>query len=132
MSHPVLRRTDVPRLHISMPRETALPGFLIENRAVPMAPDPVMGPPDRLEQAILDGQVWEGEADPVQIASFDAEHDVISVIVDKRDGALHFDVQESHDEVHILANGKTMARVATNGQTFSKSHFRVLQARASI
>ncbi|MEO0378041.1 MAG: hypothetical protein AAF329_26285, partial [Cyanobacteria bacterium P01_A01_bin.17] len=39
---PILRRPIVPRLHTRRPLHTALPTFLMENRAVPMSPATVM------------------------------------------------------------------------------------------
>ncbi|MEL7279414.1 MAG: hypothetical protein AAFY35_05810 [Pseudomonadota bacterium] len=99
---------------------------------MPMTPEPVMGPPDLLEQAILDGEIWEMSAAPVEIDPFDADEDVISVIVEEGKGTVQFDVKEGRDGVHILANGIPMARVAAEGRAFSTSNIRVLQARAAL
>ena len=132
MPHPTLRRHAIPRLHASVPNKTAIPGFLMKTRAVPMTPAPVMGPPDLLEQAILDGKIWEMSAAPVEIGAFDAEHDVISVIVEEGEGTVQFDVQDGRDGVQILANGIPMARVAAQGRAFSTSNIRVLQPRQPI
>lgn len=131
MPHPVLRRSVVPRLHAKLPCKTDLPGFLIKHRAIPMTPDPVMGPPDALEQAIHTGAVWDKGAAPVEIDAFDADHDILSVIVEEGEGALQLDVKEGRDGVQILANGMPMARVAARGRAFSTSNIRVLQARSS-
>ncbi|MEO0371441.1 MAG: hypothetical protein AAF231_08310 [Pseudomonadota bacterium] len=129
----VIRRPAIPRLHTRLhdrlPGQTALPGFLIEHRAVPMMPAPVTGPQDALEQAIVDGFVWETEAEPVEFDSFDAEEDVISVIIETGDGELEFEVLEGKREFQILANGKPMARVAAPVRSFSNHNIRVLQAR---
>ena len=94
-----------------------------------MTPSPVTGPYDRLEQAILDGALWDMGAAPIEIDAFDADRDVISVIVEEGDGLLQFDVKEGRDGVQILANGRPMARVAAQGRSCSVADIRVLQAR---
>ncbi|MEM7732008.1 MAG: hypothetical protein AAF280_04410 [Pseudomonadota bacterium] len=132
MSQPVLRRQTVPRLAARLPRQTALPAFLMENRALPMTPAPVMGPQDRLEAAIMQGQLWDAQTGPVEFDSFDAEEEVISVIVEEGHEDLQLDVTEGTGGIEILANGKPMAKVAAMGHSFRSSNVRVLQPRSSL
>ncbi|MEO0751588.1 MAG: hypothetical protein AAFY25_07260 [Pseudomonadota bacterium] len=94
-----------------------------------MTPDPITDPHDALEQAILDGAVWDMSTDPVQIDTFNTDEDVISVVVEKGQGVLHVDIKESRDGVQILANGRPMAHVAGLDKAFSMSNIRVLQPR---
>lgn len=132
MSDPVLRRTTVPRLHATAPCASHLPGFLMERCALPMTPAQVNGPQDTLERAIMDAQLWDANSAPVEFEAFDADQDVISVIVEGGESALVLDVKDGRDGVQILANGRPMARVASNGQSFSMSNIRVLQSRANL
>ncbi|MEM6589509.1 MAG: hypothetical protein AAF641_13765 [Pseudomonadota bacterium] len=132
MSQPVLRRPIIPRLHARLPCHSALPTFLMEGRALPMTPQPVMGPQDRLEAAIMQGQVWDTQTDPVEFDSFDAEDEVISIIVEEGDEDLQLNVLEGAGRIEILANGKPMARVDATGHPFSSSNIKVLQPRSSI
>ena len=101
----------------------------MKHRTLPMTPAPVMGPQDRLEAAILQGQVWDSQAAPVEFDNFDTEEEVISVIVEEGDQDLQLDVMERSDGVEILANGRPMAKVAAIGQPFKASNIRVLQPR---
>lgn len=132
MSQPVLRRRTIPRLHIASSGATgkcALPGFLKASQAIPMTPAPIMGPHDALEEAILRGQLWHPGSDPVEIDAFDADQDVLSVIVEESDGTLRLDVEERRGGVQILANGLPMAVVSTNGTGCSLSDIRILKPR---
>lgn len=128
MPHSILRRRTVPRLHAVAPRKPELPGFLTAKHPLPMQPAAVTGPHDVLEQAILLGEVWEMNADPIKIDDFDADQDVISVIVEKRIGALEMNVKQDGNGFEILANGKKMACVATQSGACFASNVRVLEA----
>ena len=129
MPDQVLRRQAIPRVCSRAVRTSKLPSFLNKGSAVPMVATPVNGPMDALEQAILASEVWDQGSEPVQIDAFDADQDVISVIVEEGDAQLHFDIREGRDGMQILANGQTLAQVAAAGRTFSKSDIRVIQAR---
>lgn len=132
MTDPVIRRQITPRLHVTIPLSANLPRFLIEGASVPMAPAPVTGPHDALEQAIIEGAVWDQGADPVEIEAFDADEEVISVILEESDDTLELDVKTGRDGVQILANGRPMAQVAGAAGVFARSNLRVVKARAGL
>lgn len=127
MPHPVLRRPAIPRLRAGLPSQTTLPAFLMDHRALPMTPAPVMGPPDWLEAAITQGAIWDAHAAPVEFDSFNADEEVISVILEEGDGDVQLYVREGDGRVQILANGRPMASVAATGQAFSDANIFILQ-----
>lgn len=133
MSQPVLRRRAIPRLQVSAPgsaRKCTLPSFLTEASAISMTPTPITGPHDALEDAILRGDLWHPGSDPIEIDAFDAERDVVSIILEDCDDTLRLDVEDMPDGTRILANGQPMARVSAKRGTCSLSNIRVLHSRS--
>ncbi|MEL6989974.1 MAG: hypothetical protein AAGL92_00190 [Pseudomonadota bacterium] len=133
MSQPVLRRRAIPRLQVSAPGSAGkctLPSFLTEASAISMTPTPIIGPHDALEDAILRGDLWHPGSDPIEIDAFDAERDVVSIILEDCDDNLRLDVEDMPDGTRILANGQPMARVSAKRGKCSLSNIRVLHSRS--
>ena len=133
MSQPVLRRRAIPRLQVSASETVgkgAVPSFLTEASAISMTPTPITGPHDALEDAILRGDLWHPGSDPIEIDAFDAERDVVSIILEDCDDTLRLDVEDMPDGTRILANGQPMARVSAKRGTCSLSNIRVLHSRS--
>ena len=133
---PTLRRPRPPRLtrHTAPSQGLGPPGFLIHAaHVIPMNPDPVINPPDPLEQAVASGKIWEEGHTPVEIDRFDAREDVLSLVLGRSQQPPVFTLRKTcHDScVHVLANGQTLARIHDTPSGISLSDIRILNLKSA-